>query len=493
MAAVHESDEMELRIGRVGPDRAEDIDQREREARAVAAAVLKASPERIVLTHGAAEAARLVALEVLDRSAPSSAQRVVMLEGLDRAVAAAIRDVAEVAGAEVEVLPEAPRILAPTWPWWPWPMSMPTGAWPTPPTGRRVRTQGRSAPARRCRAERRCHADRRRGAWLPTSSSPRAIAGCWAPTRWPSPGSTPDLDEELPEWLRQATAPFARGSLLALARSVGWLLMYVELPWAIDRTVELADRSTTTSPPSTAWSCSPPRTHTAPWPPSASPAGMPRASPMSSRAASSPSSRPTREADVIRASVGAWNRESELERFVERVAELAAHTPETLPRRPSLTVISGPIDPEEDCVTETPEDRGPARASADPAAARSGSAPSGRSAGGRLATPRRRSCGRCSPTWPSRWSAASSCCSPTGWPATACCRAFVLDLGPLVYVIVVIVSGSLFTYLWVELPTGVPGEKRSSPWAAVLGFFASIPIVYLALVVIFEVLRPLLP
>ena len=70
---------------------------------------------------------------------------------------------------------------------------------------------------------------------------------------------------------------------------------------------------------------------------------------------------------------------------------------------------------------------------------------------------------------------------------------FVLDLGPLIYVAAVIVSGSLFTYLWVELPTGVPGEKRRSPWAAVLGFFASIPIVYLSLVVIFEVLRPLLP
>ena len=70
---------------------------------------------------------------------------------------------------------------------------------------------------------------------------------------------------------------------------------------------------------------------------------------------------------------------------------------------------------------------------------------------------------------------------------------WLLDLGPLVYVAVVIVSGSVFTYLWVELPTGVPGEKRRSPWAAVLGFFASIPIVYLALVIIFEVLRPLLP
>ena len=53
------------------------------------------------------------------------------------------------------------------------------------------------------------------------------------------------------------------------------------------------------------------------------------------------------ETDLVRASVAAWNRESELERFVERVAEIAAHTPDSLPRRPSLTVISGPIDPED--------------------------------------------------------------------------------------------------------------------------------------------------
>jgi selenocysteine lyase/cysteine desulfurase len=53
------------------------------------------------------------------------------------------------------------------------------------------------------------------------------------------------------------------------------------------------------------------------------------------------------EADLVRASVGAWNRESELDRFVERVAQLAVHTPETLPRRPSLTVLSGSVDPTE--------------------------------------------------------------------------------------------------------------------------------------------------
>jgi hypothetical protein len=66
------------------------------------------------------------------------------------------------------------------------------------------------------------------------------------------------------------------------------------------------------------------------------------------------------------------------------------------------------------------------------------------------------------------------------------------SLAPWVYVAVVVISGTLITWLWVELPTGRAGERRRSGWSAVLGFFASIPVVYLALVVIFQVLRPLL-
>ena len=64
---------------------------------------------------------------------------------------------------------------------------------------------------------------------------------------------------------------------------------------------------------------------------------------------------------------------------------------------------------------------------------------------------------------------------------------------PAIYVATVLISGTVFTYLWVELPTGVPGEKRRSLWAGMLGLFAAIPITYLALVVVYQVLRPLLP
>ena len=66
-------------------------------------------------------------------------------------------------------------------------------------------------------------------------------------------------------------------------------------------------------------------------------------------------------------------------------------------------------------------------------------------------------------------------------------------MGPLIvlYVVGVVAAGSLLTYLWVELPTGAGGERRRSAWAAVLGLFAAIPIVYLVLVLLFQIVKPM--
>ncbi|CAN5574080.1 hypothetical protein BH20CHL6_BH20CHL6_08360 [soil metagenome] len=60
------------------------------------------------------------------------------------------------------------------------------------------------------------------------------------------------------------------------------------------------------------------------------------------------------------------------------------------------------------------------------------------------------------------------------------------------FVVTVVVAGSLFTYLWVPLPSGASGRRRRSGWSAVLGFFTSFPVAYLALVAAFDVIRPLL-
>jgi hypothetical protein len=60
------------------------------------------------------------------------------------------------------------------------------------------------------------------------------------------------------------------------------------------------------------------------------------------------------------------------------------------------------------------------------------------------------------------------------------------------YALAVVGAGSLLTYLWVELPVGSSGVRRRSGWTALLGLFAGVPIAYLALVVIFQLIVPLL-
>jgi hypothetical protein len=68
-----------------------------------------------------------------------------------------------------------------------------------------------------------------------------------------------------------------------------------------------------------------------------------------------------------------------------------------------------------------------------------------------------------------------------------------VGIAPLIalYVVGVIAVGSILTYLWVELPTGSTGERRRSAWAGVLGLFAALPIVYLVLVLLFQIVKPL--
>jgi hypothetical protein len=59
-------------------------------------------------------------------------------------------------------------------------------------------------------------------------------------------------------------------------------------------------------------------------------------------------------------------------------------------------------------------------------------------------------------------------------------------------VILVLVIGTVVTYLIVPLPRGADSRPRRTAWSAALGFFASVPIAYLVLVVAIQVIRPLL-
>jgi selenocysteine lyase/cysteine desulfurase len=365
LAAVHESDELELRIGRVGPDRAEDLEQREWEARAAVAAIIRAPFEQVVLSHGAAEAARGITLELLGaRVAPSqpgtragsstragsdprpglaAPMRVVIVEGLSEPVARAIGSVARALGAEVDHLAVVPQILG---------SDVALVAMPhVDPLGRLHDPGPVASTAHRAGARLLVDISLSVGAlpldvaemgadalvgdvqrWL---LGPEGLALAWL---------SPALGDDIPVRMRATTGPFARGSLLGLARSVGWLLMYVELPWVVARTGRLARRLYGSLASVHGVELVADR---------AAHAGLLafRIIGWDAEQAAEELSRSAfviadveSDADVIRVSVGAWNREDELDRFVERVAELASHTPASLPRRPSLTILSGPLD-----------------------------------------------------------------------------------------------------------------------------------------------------
>lgn len=65
-------------------------------------------------------------------------------------------------------------------------------------------------------------------------------------------------------------------------------------------------------------------------------------------------------------------------------------------------------------------------------------------------------------------------------------------LAVTVYVVLVLASGSLITYLVVPQPTGSGSTIRRSGWSAALGFFAALPVAYLVLVAVVQIIRPLI-
>jgi hypothetical protein len=60
------------------------------------------------------------------------------------------------------------------------------------------------------------------------------------------------------------------------------------------------------------------------------------------------------------------------------------------------------------------------------------------------------------------------------------------------YAAVVLLVGTVITYLIVTQPTGSSGVRRRSAWSAALGFFAAVPIAWLVMVVATQIVRPLL-
>jgi hypothetical protein len=59
------------------------------------------------------------------------------------------------------------------------------------------------------------------------------------------------------------------------------------------------------------------------------------------------------------------------------------------------------------------------------------------------------------------------------------------------YTVIVLLAGTVVTYLVVPQPTGSGTVRRRSAWSAALGFFAAVPIAWLVMVVTLQVIRPL--
>lgn len=129
-----------------------------------------------------------------------------------------------------------------------------------------------------------------------------------------------------------------RTQILGLARSVGWLEMYVGLPWIYERTASLAARLKAGLEAISGLQSLTPDEFASTicfrlpdWPTDQVLDELRR------RAFAIISATPN--GNAVRASVAWFNMEEEIDRFVSAVSELAEHTPETLPRKKTLDVV----------------------------------------------------------------------------------------------------------------------------------------------------------
>jgi selenocysteine lyase/cysteine desulfurase len=354
MAAVRESDALEERIGRVGPDRAEDLEQREWEARAGVAAVLGSAHGQVILAHGVADATRVACLELLSGRPRGSARdgrdgpgRALLVSALAAPVARSVEAVAGTAGVVVEHVADVEDVAQATSA--PGPGVVLVVAPHVDAVGRRLDPVPLAAAARAAGAPLLLDVSLSVGALALDAPSLEAAALVGDVHRWLlGPEGLafawlgPELGVDAPAGLRAASGSFARGALLALGRSVGWLLMYVDLPWALARTGDLAaalrERLTAIDGVellgSDAGSSALMAFRVAGW----------DAPQVADELSHSVFAITDVHADSVRVSVGAWNLETELDRFVQRLAELAAHTPASLPRRPHLTILRAPLE-----------------------------------------------------------------------------------------------------------------------------------------------------
>ena len=138
---------------------------------------------------------------------------------------------------------------------------------------------------------------------------------------------------------------FHRPSVVGLARSCGWLTMYIGLPWAHERAARLAGAAADRLAAIDGVSLVTPR-HAMGTLVTFRIGGWPAADAVRELGARTFAIiRDLPAIDAIRISVGFWNTEEELERFAQGVELLATHTPESIPPRRTLAVLGSDDSP----------------------------------------------------------------------------------------------------------------------------------------------------
>ena len=138
---------------------------------------------------------------------------------------------------------------------------------------------------------------------------------------------------------------FHRPSIIGLARSCGWLTMYIGLPWSQERAARLARAAADRLASIEGVELVTPRGNMATLV-TFRIAGWPAATAVEELGARTFAIiRDLPTLDALRISVGFWNTEEELERFAEGVALLAAHAPDTIPPRRTLAVLGSDDSP----------------------------------------------------------------------------------------------------------------------------------------------------
>lgn len=324
--ALREADDWELRVGRGGPDHAADAELRRDEARGVLAAVLGTTPDRVLPLMGV-RAAISSALDLLE---PVDAE-LTIVEGTEPAVADAARGIAAARGWRMRDGEGLGRgvVVAPA-----------VGA----DDGTLVDLRALAGRVHAGGGLLLVDLSYGAGATDVVLSTLGADAAVLATDRW-----LLGPDGTAAAWLPSAATgsadvlvdPLPRRSALGVGRSVGWLLMYVGLPWAMARTAAMALhlRAALAAIPGVllrgpADLVTPVTVFTiGGW--TADEAGDELGRRVFAITGRTP------DGSALRVGVGCWTTTAELDRFAAAVAELAAHTPDTLPRKAPITVLGG--------------------------------------------------------------------------------------------------------------------------------------------------------